>query len=175
MQIQSNQSKPLLGLLPRWMHCRTSILFLMFLWRLYYIHISSELLLLCIILVISGCFACFLPQHVAARNLSAKGEVSFPLAWIGRLIVGGIISAVAEGCCEVVWHRHWLSLLRSEGIARLRKKRKERSEVSEQMNKTANWIGWDASVLWVSFIYLFHFFFWQHILLRLDQQSVMLF
>lgn len=141
-----------------------SILFLI-LWCLYDVHITSELLLLCIKCWFQAALHVFFPQHVAAHNLSAKGEVSFPLAWIGRFFrekKQWIISAVAEGCREVVWHRHWLSLLRSEGIVRLRKKkRKERREVSERMNKTANWIGWDASVLgmcWL-FIFLFLYFF----------------
>lgn len=120
-----------------------------FLWAPFIVHHIGDFRLFCMFLT-----TCCCTQFVCKR----RSFISPCMDWQTYLWGGGIISAVAEGCREVVWHRHWLSLLRSEGIARLRKKRKERSEVNEQMNKTANWIGWDASVLWVSFIYLFHFF-----------------
>lgn len=46
------------------------------------------------------------PLNMLLHSLSAEGEVSFPLAWIGRFVrekkKQRIISAVAEGCREVV-------------------------------------------------------------------------
>lgn len=145
------------------MHCgfETSILFLI-LWRLYYVHSTSELFPLWFLLLISGCFACFSPQHVAAHNLSAKGEVSFPLVWIGRFVrekKQRIISAVAKGCREVVWHRHWLSLLRSEGIVRLREKKKERKGAKWVSEWTKLQIGLDEmQVSWGCAGFLFIYF-----------------
>lgn len=120
------------------------------------------------------------PQHVAAHNLSAKGEVSFPLVWIGRFVrekKQRIISAVAEGCREVVWHRHWLSLLRSEGILRLREKKKkkgkERSEWANEQNCKLDWMRCKCPGDALAF-YLFISFVFCNILFRLDQQTVML-
>lgn len=74
-----------------------------------------------------GCFACFSPQHVASQIVCERRSFISPcMDWQTYQRWGGIISAVAEGCREVVWHRHWLSLLRSEGIVRLRKKRERK-------------------------------------------------
>ena len=80
---------------------------------------------------------CSLPHWCCRQTvcLSAKGEASFPVEWIDRFVrkKRWIISAMAKGCHEVVWHRHWLSLLRSEGIVGLswesrRETKRERSE-----------------------------------------------
>lgn len=62
-----------------------------------------------------------------------KGEVSFPVEWIDRFVrrKRWIISAVAKGCREEVWHRHWLSLLRSEGIVGLSWERKRETKREE--------------------------------------------
>lgn len=167
MQIESNQSKPLFGLLPRWMHCgfESSISFQMCSQRLNYILVLSELLLLCIILVILGCFACFSPQHVASQIVCERRSfISSCMDWQTYQRCGeggGIISAVAEGCREVVWHRHWLSLLRSEGIARLRKKR-ERKGAKWVSKWTILQIGLDemqvscGCALFIYFIFLPH-------------------
>lgn len=112
----------------------------------------------------------FPPQHVAAHNLSAKGEVSFPLAWIGRFFrekKQWIISAVAEGCREVVWHRHWLSLLRSEGIVRPREKKKKERKGAKWVSKwTKLQIGLDEmQVSWgcAGFLFFYFYIFLQHV------------
>lgn len=81
--------------------------------------------------------ACCCRQTVC---LSAKGEVSFPVEWIDRFVrrKRWIISAVAKGCCEEVWHRHWLSLLRCEGIVSLsweRKRERKREEWTGKWTK----------------------------------------
>lgn len=184
MQIESNQSKLSLGWLPP--------LHSLWIWDQYFIPdilfhgvcatfaspLSSahcvfnvEFMLLCF-LILFFFFSC---QCVAADKQGAclqKGEVSFPVEWIDRFVrrKRWIISAVAKGCHEVVWHRHWLSLLRSEGIVGLSWERKRETKgegVSRRTDKTANWIGWDASVLWVCCR-------WCNMLFRLDQQSVVL-
>lgn len=153
------------------------------LWRLYSFQITSDFLLLCIKCWFQASLHVS-PQNVAAHKLSTKGEVSFPLVWYGKFVrekKQRIISAVAEGCREVAWHRHWLSLLRSEGIARLRKKKKakEQSEWANEPNCKLDWMRCKcpgdvlAFVGLVCFVCLF-FVCFSNMLFRSDQQSVML-
>lgn len=142
MQIESNQSKLSLGWLPLCIHCEfeTNILFLIFLF-VEPVPISHHLWApLIVYLLLNSCCSAFsfffvLPVCCCRQTvcLSAKGEVSFPVEWIDRFVrrKRWIISAVAKGCREVVWHRHWLSLLRSEGIVGLSWERKRETKREE--------------------------------------------
>lgn len=135
MQIESNQSKLSPGWLPLCIHCKfeNNILFWIFLSLALVSHHMLSLF------HVEFMLFCFLFSSAKRR-----GEISFPLEWIDRFVrrKRWIISAVAKGCREVDWHRHWLSLLRSEGIVRLSwgRKRAKRRGACRLKKELANWM-----------------------------------
>lgn len=127
-------------------------------------------------MLISGCFACFFPSTCCCTVCLQKEKFHFPLHGLADLSgkkKQRIISAVAEGCREVVWHRHWLSLLRSEGIVRLREKRKKKKErkgakwVSEwtklQIGLDEMQVSWGCAGFYLFIYFIYSFIFLQHV------------
>lgn len=141
MQIESNQSKLSLGWLPL-CEFKTNILFLIFFLTQPVLLLHHLRAVLVLYLMLNWCFSAFFATVLLQTNslVVCKRRSLISVEWIDRFVrrKRWIISAVAKVCREVVWHRHWLSLLRSEGIAGLswetKRETKEKSEQAKEQN-----------------------------------------